>query len=528
MTGRWVFHPFLLGAFPIISLYAHNVREVRLAQVGAPLLVVLAVVGALWGLLALALKRDLHRAGLVALPLLGLFFLMGPLPLTALRDGLDHASRWNNLLSPLRVTPIEQVVVVLTLGAGLTALTIWRPKRPAEWTPALNRFALVLVVLPMISVLTSWSWTSRRVGAIADTFPALAPPPGPRPDIYYIILDGFGREDVLREIYDYDAGPFLKHLESRGFHVARQSTSNYGQTRLSLASSLNGAYLDDLRDPTLDDEAPLEHLVRHNGLMRALRRLGYTIVDFESGYHITEDMRADVHFDSSLGLGEFHRLLLRNTALAYLLPSDVERDPAKLARARILNALDRLPEVARRPEPTFTFAHILAPHPPFLFRADGSPRDDRSHGFSIGDGDEFQGGSLEEYISGYRGQVAFLADRVRMMVDRLLAESPEPPVIIIQSDHGPGSRLSLHEAARTDMHERLSILNAYHLPGVPPETIGQDISPVNSFRIVLNHYFGANLERLPDRSYISGWWSPYNFLDVTDRARAPRDQAAPR
>jgi hypothetical protein len=55
------------------------------------------------------------------------------------------------------------------------------------------------------------------------------------------------------------------------------------------------------------------------------------------------------------------------------------------------------------------------------------------------------------------------------------------------------------------VQEKFGILNAYYLPGVDPASAGLNdrISPVNSFRIVFNAYFGADLPLLPDQTYLS-------------------------
>ncbi len=42
-----------------------------------------------------------------------------------------------------------------------------------------------------------------------------------------------------------------------------------------------------------------------------------------------------------------------------------------MARERILYLLDTVPQVAGDRAPTFTFAHILSPHPPFIFGENG-------------------------------------------------------------------------------------------------------------------------------------------------------------
>jgi hypothetical protein len=73
----------------------------------------------------------------------------------------------------------------------------------------------------------------------------------------------------------------------------------------------------------------------------------------------------------------------------------------------------------------------------------------------------------------------------------------------------------------------MSILNAYFFPDRKYDGLYPDITPVNSFRVVLDTFFGARLGLLPDKSYFSTWGEPYRFMDVTDEVR-PRDNAAAR
>ncbi len=37
-------------------------------------------------------------------------------------------------------------------------------------------------------------------------------------DIYFIVLDGYGRSDVLKEFYEYDNSDFLRGLKEKGFY----------------------------------------------------------------------------------------------------------------------------------------------------------------------------------------------------------------------------------------------------------------------------------------------------------------------
>ncbi|HOE02018.1 MAG TPA: hypothetical protein PKK24_02530, partial [Anaerolineaceae bacterium] len=87
----------------------------------------------------------------------------------------------------------------------------------------------------------------------------------------------------------------------------------------------------------------------------------------------------------------------------------------------------------------------------------------------------------------------YLHKRIIGVVDEILAQSEQPPVIIIQGDHGI-PRLKSENA-------KFQILNAYFLPGVTDHGLYPTISPVNSFRIVFNNYFNSDYELLPDKSY---------------------------
>ena len=87
------------------------------------------------------------------------------------------------------------------------------------------------------------------------------------------------------------------------------------------------------------------------------------------------------------------------------------------------------------------------------------------------------------------------------MIDGILTNSKTPPVIIIQADHGPAIQHYYLTMDELSVFERYSILNAYYLPGVNPNEVPKDITPVNSFRFVFNKYFNANFQLLPNHQY---------------------------
>ena len=340
-----------------------------------------------------------------------------------------------------------------------------------------------------------------------------------QPNIYYIIVDAYARQDVLQRYYDLDNEPFLGALEERGFYIARRSRSNYGQTYLSLSSSLNSTYLDDVAQRVgsgSGDRAPLREMIAHNRAAAFLRRRGYAFVAFSSGYTGTEIPEADVYLEPPGAMSELGQLLRASTPLPTLDEALGRGDLRYRAhRGRVEFTLGELPRAARRQEPAFVFAHVFSPHPPFVFGPNGERRGMEKE-FSTSDGGPFEGGEKAEYVRGYRDQVRYLNRRLLEAIDGILA-SKRPSIIVLQGDHGPGSCWEHAHLARSDPRERFSILNAYYFPDRRYGRLHQEIHPVNSFKVIFNQYFHAEEPLLEERSYASTWTRPYAFVDVTEK-----------
>ncbi len=95
-------------------------------------------------------------------------------------------------------------------------------------------------------------------------------------------------------------------------------------------------------------------------------------------------------------------------------------------------------------------------------------------------------------ILGYRDQVNFADKRLLEIVKTILAKSDPAPIIVIQGDH------SYFQGA-----DRVKIINAYYLPDGGDKALYPTITPVNTFRVIFNTYFGGNYELLPDVSRYS-------------------------
>lgn len=511
LLGSLPLHPIGMAAAPVLFLFAENqVQQVSLDPLWRPLGIAV-LFGAAMLLAGAAVLWDWRRGALLASLVLALFFTFG------------HA--WN-LVGELLGDRLWLADIYLLLGV-VGGFLIWR--RPGAWVPSATGFLNVAVVLLVafnaVRVADFALGSASPAGNPAASLPPGVSAPERRPDIYYIVLDRYAGPSTLASVYGVDNEPFLGALEQRGFAVARDAWANYFKTALSLTASLTMEYI----EGTDDDEANAQAWnTWHRGLQEpltvpaTLTALGYEYVHVSNYWEPTAtNVDADIVVRWE-DVTEFDAAVRATTALALLdepLPED--RDPetiplTELARETTRVGFEALEAAARRPGPTYVFAHILVPHPPYVWDADGTIP-------TAAEADERT--NEEEYAA----QLAWTNGRVLAAVDRLLdVPAGEEPIIILQADEGPyplrfrqiGYPFKWFSATPEEIEEKYAILNAVHLPGVDPAAAGftDHTSPVNNFRIVFNAFFGADLPLHPDVSYLSlDTYRPLELREVRRR-----------
>jgi hypothetical protein len=519
---RLVVHPVLFAIFPSLFLLAKNMDQFELSVAVVPTLTAACLALSIWWLLSLVLKSKTRAALIVSLFFL-LFlsyeaFYMEIRPI-ALSAGLARIGTRRYLLATSG----------MVFAAGTYLLV--RTRRELDTvTHIVNVASACLVAISLVNITAyefkarAAEWGGGEVASMVVTPPASSDSTS-FPDIYYIIVDGYARADILEEIYHYDNTEFLDHLRSKGFFVARESRANYSQTALSLASSLNLQYLDALAErlgPHYSRRGPLTKMIHNNEVFRFLREAGYKIVAFPSGYSEADPRSADVYLAPRWSPDEFQMTVIGMTPIPWVLDQLGLYDEYSLHRDRILYTFDHLAEFSQLEAPVFVFAHILAPHPPFVFGPNGEEITP-DYRYRLADGDRFiveRRLSREEYRPAYRDQLVFVNSRLEQALDVILSQSEDPPVIVVQSDHGPGSLLYVEDPEKSYLKERLGILNAYYLPDTGGAQLYDGITPVNTFRVVFNQYFGTDLELLRDEVYFATRSHPYEFIDVTDEVDA--------
>ncbi len=507
-------YPLLFALYPPLALLASNMAEVRLQDGLRSLALSLALAALVLFITRRVVRRPLAGSLLTAFFLL-LFFSYGHL-----YQALDGIQAFGE---PLARHRYFLPVWLLLFGFG-TWVILRRIRDLEAITSAAATFALIALCLPIIQM--GFYFLRQSLGGTpsqeAPSFLETLEPTAPeeRRDVYYIVLDGYARDDSLKEVFDYDNSEFLDGLRALGFFVAECSRSNYAKTRISLTSTLNMEYLDTLGVTDNRTTGQTARLIRDNLVRQAFEELGYTSVAFETNFYWTEWEDADLFLSrktpgvevaaqhlEEVVLNDFEVLFLKSTLFrAYfdlsgtlfdrLFPGSVltttavtlANQPRIAHNERTMFVLDTLPELPKIDKPLFVFAHIVSPHWPYVFDHKG----------------DFVAETPNDSKPAYVEQVRYLNDRLLRILPEIIEGSRPAPVIVLQGDHGaPGTERD---------PDRMKILNAYFLPGEGAAGLYPTVTPVNSFRLIFDAYFGADLELLEDVSYHS---TADDFFDFT-------------
>ena len=486
MTSRPV-HPVLFAAFPVLFLVAHNRDVTSLSQALGPLAITLAcVLGA--QITGGAVFRSPRKVAVVLSCVAVLFFSYGHV--WTLLQGRSIAG--------VRMNDIALAAAWCFLAAASVVAVVHTRRALRDLTRVLNAVAVVCVMTTLITVATDTVGGGRAARAdVADDI-GLVRPDRPR-DVYYLIFDRYADAETLRTHLGFDNSPFIEGLERRGFEITPGSRANYQNTHMSLASSLNMEHLDaltqDVQRPSKDLQ-PIFDLIGRNRVAQAFRSMGYRYVHVGSWASFTSSSPiADVNL-KPVETSELTRALYGSTALSPFLRGTgiANGDASETQREATLGAFRALDRAMDVRGPKFVFAHFILPHPPYVFDRNGRYRPEQER-----DGN----------VTGYLEQLRFANAQIERIVGELLDRpADEQPIVVIQADEGPYPRLgtgfpsSWANEPAADVRVKYGILNAYHLPGPRSEfTEYASISPVNTFRMIFNRYFGAEMSVLPDTSY---------------------------
>jgi hypothetical protein len=503
------FHPILVSLYVVISLFAINIDQIRVNAVFRSLWIVPLVAVFMMVILNTLLKNWQRSAALATIYLI-LFFSYGH---------IYHYFKANPILGWQLGRHRILIAIFITIAGLCTWLVLTKLKDLNNTTKLFNLISITLLLFPIIQiVIFNFRQQDLRKSNAFQASPIgstqLSTPASP-PDVYYIILDGYSRPDILKTDFNFDDSSFIAELQKLGFYIATCSQANYNQTSLSMASSLNLNYLDSLEQVDLSNNSSsvLYPWLDNNAVLNTFKQLGYSLVTFGTDYYWLNLKNVDKYYspeskalnsgESRLKVNGFEAMLIRQSAgllltdLLSFLPDNLQPDldyPDRSHREMVLYDFDQLNNIPLEiKSPKFVYAHIVAPHPPLVFGLNGEwvnlPENLDDAGWR----------------KAYTDEIQYVNHRILQVVREIISISAVPPVIIIQADHG---------AMISDQENYPEILSAYYLPGDGSASLYPTITPVNTYRTIFNQYFGGTYLHLEDKTYISRYSSPFNFSQV--------------
>jgi len=479
--GPVVFYPPLLAAFPVLFLYAYNISETSASQIWLPLVISVAASLVLWAVLSLIL-RSLAKAGLATAIFILFFFSYGHI-----YDALESAG----VLSGTFVEHALLLPIMLFIW-GYCVYFIGRAKRDFRIATKIHNIVAVALIAINLFNIVSYQVKVARLGDVTPqemggTTAASPAELNTLPDIYFIIVDEYAHLDTMKDWYDYDNSEFFNSLKDKGFFIASGSETQKMTSPLIIAQILNMEYLD--YEPW--SEATYQKIA-YGQVANFLKAQGYQYVAFGNDIaRFTWEKYAkdnvDLYlvyygYDSNSMVTEFVHILWNTTMLRpfyFYITGDIYEHSY---RGQTLYMLEKLQELPELEGPKFVFAHIICPHVPYVFGPNGEHIDTEN----------WTNHADKQF---YLGQYIFISAEIEKVIDVLLDESEIPPIIVLQSDHG---MRPIHHGIVIGENEWKKILNVMYLPGMDTEMLDEDISPVNTFRLIFNHYFDADYPLLED------------------------------
>ena len=451
--------------------------------------------------------------------------------------------------SPLISLVYASILLYVALGVGLwvSHLSIRRGWKIADLTNGLSVLVSVVFLLQLFptvkTLISEWPQFSYRPVELSEhaTGNVIA-----KPDIYYIVLDRYANQKVLSEQYGFDNSAFIEYLRSEGFSVDPNAHQNYPYTAMSIASTLNANDQTDLvqkfASASKQTIQPYYDAVRYAAVPKKLKSLGYTYTVLGNWYETSNQapLANTLYQEEGKLVILNHTFILNNFAKDELVDSAYWRFVQlgwKIGRFEVLGysgqvgqdtiayQINTLHDLAAKPPGNrFIYAHILAPHEPYYYNADGS-LNANSDTNNVG----------EPLQQKYLNQLQFINGQIKSVISEINQTSKGQSVIILQSDEGPYptdlngvssipseselAKGSMLDWSTSDLQLKYDNLAAYHIPLASPEQIAQGGDNENVFRVVFNSYFGGTLPLLPRcyYGYVNGRSNPFKYTDITER-----------
>lgn len=518
MKKNIIIHPLLFSILPILAFFENNQDIASLHYLTKPILISILSIIMFFYLINFFINNSIKSGLISSITIISFFFFAN----------FSQLFSWIDIIIPSEKLYYQNIATIcyLIILTSLIVLIYKSKKSFQKLNIILNLFSVMVVCLQIFNIINYQivsSSTKIILKPTPDNSDSLEKKPVDNwPDVYYIILDGYGRHDIYQNLYNYDNSTFINYLKSKNFYIAEKSTTNYNKTLLSIPSTLNMNYIAELKKESgikISDRKFFRNIIKENLFSYILDQNGYTFVTLPyTWFGNYENLQSDIHIKAQHEQNDFNALLISQTPL-YALAAPLEM---RAFQAKTMEILEAIPEISKIPASTFSYIHLMASHPPFIFDENGPIDKVNSQCLSGGDGNDYYETcpGVEEFRQSLVKQVEYFNNRLTDVINQILANSKITPIIIIQGDHGPGSSFHQSSLKQSNIQERMFILNAYLVPDNIKNELYPEISPVNSFRIIADELFGYNLGKLEDKNYFVIDGIGEKTIDITSQIKS--------
>ena len=296
-----------------------------------------------------------------------------------------------------------------------------------------------------------------------------------KPDIYFIILDGYTGFSGLKKYWNFDNSELKKFMKKNGFFIAEIGKTIYNVTNYSIASTLNMAELNFEADNLYAKSSylSLANIIKKNIVVEFLSEVGYDFINL-SLFDIRDKKKfyEDIYFLKSGNIYQSRTIY----GHLYEIQNEINADMAYIN----LDIFNRLKNMRSAPnkKPKFIYAHIMMPHPPYYFDAEGNKNNSK-----VANDSKNQMSYLE--------QLKYTNHLLMESLNEVLNSSGNPPIIVVQGDHG---FRRFKEKNKKDVE--YSVLSCYYFPGKDYSSFTDSMKTINTFRLIFNKYFNQNFQLL--------------------------------
>jgi len=481
---KYFFLPALAAVFPTLFFYANNVHELLLTHLARTALTYLLLSVVVYLLFLAMYRRGPLKAANATLIFLVFFNLYGTL------EGLLIRLDW----FPARFYTTLPLILLLVFYSIWLLNKLNDPMAKNLWNVA-GVFFVGLVIINLVTIVPAELTKQKTsVQQLSETSQVNLAANKTKPDIYYILLDEFSGFEPMREYWhNGKVDEFAHFLTSRGFEIFEDIHGSSKFTIHQMATRLNYQNYQVNENPDSDMLKIWFDAMADNQVMSYLNQIGYTTITFNNlsfpnppakpiNSDITYNYNDIPTTNLSLYFDDFWILVAEKTMLKELafVYKKLGSDPQSNF---IFFTINRVSDLGNIPSPKFVYAHLLFPHSPFLFDENGIQNPPSAY--------------LDYRY--YLGNYNFSMKIVQQMVDKILdkADPANPPVIILQSDHGVRNydESDGFKGQLADYPEeyKTSILYARLIPGYESTHSAQESDPINTFPILFNFLFGADI-----------------------------------